>query len=99
MINILNKQIYTKVVFKKVIYIFVVLFLRVNIIAHPHVFISPEVCLIMNGRILEKIEVKWVFDRMTSISMIKHMDKDNDGVLDAEKIEKISKEVFPALSQ
>jgi len=54
--------------------------------------------MIKEGDVLKEVKVRWVFDRMTSISMLEYLDKNRDGLPDENMVKKISREVFPALS-
>ena len=69
------------------------------VLGHPHVFISPKVTLRMEGYNIKKAGIRWVFDRMTSNSMMEYLDRDSDGKLSEKETRHIKKEVFPSLSK
>ncbi|HDT15756.1 MAG TPA: DUF1007 family protein, partial [Firmicutes bacterium] len=69
------------------------------VFSHPHVFIEPQVTLIVKKNFVEKAVITWIFDRMTSSAMIEHLGGGEGKSLDGKKVKKIKDEIFPGLSQ
>ncbi len=84
---------------KKAVFIISFLFFAGCVFSHPHVFIEPQVTLIVKKNFVEKAEITWIFDRMTSSAMIEHLGGGEGKPFDEKKVNKIKEEIFPALSQ
>ncbi|MBN2755325.1 MAG: DUF1007 family protein [Candidatus Goldbacteria bacterium] len=84
---------------KKMIFLFImILFTGLSLDAHPHYFITPNVFVYTDLKGLKEIEVEWVFDRMTSVSLFEYIDSDGDGEISEAEIDKIRKKDFKSLS-
>jgi ABC-type uncharacterized transport system substrate-binding protein len=66
--------------------------------SHPHVFISPKIRVNLKGNSLNKIQVEWVFDAMTTAQVLEVFDRNKNGILDVSEVNTIRKKVFVNLS-
>ena len=54
----------------------------VTLWAHPHSFIDLSITVEMEGEHIGKLTQKWVYDEMTSMTLLMEFDGDGNGVLD-----------------
>lgn len=62
--------------------------------AHPHTFI--DVYIDIRGT---ELQIKWVFDEMTSTALLEDFDSDHNHIFDAKEVELFKKEVFNPLEK
>lgn len=65
--------------------------------AHPHLFVSPQVILIINGNVLEKIELIWTWDEWWSRDVLDYCDLDYDGIFNDEETDLVRRDFFNGL--
>ncbi|KHG34015.1 MULTISPECIES: DUF1007 family protein [unclassified Sulfurospirillum] len=70
------------------------LFYACSALAHPHTFIT--VSLDLNET---ELKVRWLFDEMTSQSLLEDFDTDRNGIFSPKETEAFKKEVFNDLKQ
>jgi len=74
------------------------LLISISLLAHPHTFINVSVDIIGDKEI-EKLDIKWVFDEMTSQSLLADFDANNNGLFEKNELEDFKKSVFDDLKQ
>ncbi len=66
--------------------------------AHPHTFIDVDVN-ILGEKSVDKLTIKWIFDEMTSQSLITDFDVNNNGLFEKNECEDFKKTVFNDLQK
>ncbi|ACZ13059.1 DUF1007 family protein [Sulfurospirillum deleyianum] len=67
-------------------------FCAVSLFAHPHVFLDTYVDVLP-----DKIDIRWVFDEMSSSMLMEDYDKNRDKKLDANEVAFMEKDHFKTL--
>ena len=83
---------------KKFIMIFIfILLTSAGIYAHPHLFVTPNIKLIISGNVLEKIEFTWKWDEWWSRDVFDYCDLNYDGIFNDEETDLVYQDFFKGL--
>ena len=79
--------------------LFLILFLPVLSVSHPHVFMTNRLVFVFDDAGLAGVRVKWSFDEFFSSMISTDYDINKNGVLEKNEINTIKKEAFSYLAE
>ena len=80
-------------------HIFLILFFITSLFAHPHTFIEVYPTLYSKDKDIEKINIKWQIDEITSMMLIMEFDMNSNGKIDKDENEYIYENYFISLER
>lgn len=83
----------------KFINILLYLFISTYACAHPHTFIEVQPTLVINKNLIEKINIRWILDEMTSMMLIMELDENSNGKFEKNENKYIYENYFLSLDR
>ncbi|WP_321468511.1 DUF1007 family protein [Halarcobacter sp.] len=69
-----------------------------SVYAHPHTFIEVKPTLEIKNEQINKINIRWILDEMTSMMLIMELDENSNGIFEKEENDFIFENYFLSLS-